>query len=320
MKTRPSGTDIASDYHATSYPTLLRHRPGWRGGGRAGRGQRRSGSFAIWSPKRTATASPTTASTGFCRPQTRRDQSTISAAAEEAYNAAFERAISKEKQRLSPVALEVATFFLEQQQPEKAEGRAQAARWTPKRLPAQAPGVEIPLLMRLREVDQSRRNFDLVPVETRLVKAWESQAGPESVVVANNLYYLSGSLEQTGQFTEAEKAIQRGIAILEKTYGRNACPQSASALGRLASIETRLGKDDLAKESRDRESAIRQRPSGQSVYRVGGGVSAPRVRIQAGPRVLRNSPEGQDSGRHNALADRRHQRGARRYRRSASSR
>jgi TonB family protein len=210
------------------------------------------------------------------------------AAAGEAYNAAFERAISKEKQRLSPVALEVATFFDGQRQPEKAEAVLQRAL-DAEEAAGQPLSMQIPVLMRLRDVDRSRRNFDLAPVETRLVKAWESQAGPESVVVANNLYSLSGSLEQTGQFAEAEQAIQRGIAILERNYGSNA-PSVGLALGRLASIETRLGKDDLAREARNRESAIRLRPSAQSVSRVGGGVTAPRV-------ISKRDPEYSETAR-----------------------
>jgi TonB family protein len=197
------------------------------------------------------------------------------AAAEDSYSAAFELAISQEMKRLSPVAVEVSTFFSQQQQPEKAEAVLKRAL-DAEDAAGQTLVTEIPVLMQLGVMYQ-RRSVDLASVQVRLVKAWEGLAGPESVVVANNLYNLGGTLEQTGKFAEAEQAIQRDIAILEKTYGANA-PSVGLALVRLASIETRLGKDDLAKESRDHESAIRQTYSTQdAVTRVGGGVLAPRV-------------------------------------------
>jgi TonB family protein len=216
------------------------------------------------------------------------------AAAEDGYNAAFERAISNEKQRLSPVALEVATFFMGQGQPEKAEAALQRAL-DAEDAAGQPVSMEIPVLMRLRDVEQSRRNVALAPVETRLVKAWESLAGPESVVVANNLYSLSGSLEQAGQLVEAEQAIQRGIAILERNYGSNA-PSVGLALGRLASIQTKLGKDDLAKEARNRETAIRQKPSAQNASRVGGSVTAPRVISKRDPEYTETARKAKIQG------------------------
>ena len=203
------------------------------------------------------------------------------AAAEEAYNAALERAMSKEQQHISPAALEVATFYSQHQQPEKAEDvlrralNAQDASGQP--LPN-----EIPVLLRLRDFYRSGRGGDHVDFETRLVRAWEIQAGPGSPVVANNLYSLSGTLEQSGQLEEAEQAIQRGIAILEKNYGSDA-PSVGFALSRLASIQARLGKADVAKEARDRASAIRQRGSSQSAVRAGGGVTAPRILSKRDP-------------------------------------
>jgi TonB family protein len=197
------------------------------------------------------------------------------AAAEDAYNAAFELAISKDVKRLSPVAVELSTFYSQQQQPEKAEAVLKRA-WDAEEAAGQAPATEIPVLMKLQGVYQlRRRNVDLAPVETRLVKAWESLAGPDSVVVANTLYRLGGTLEQTGQFAEAQQAIQRAIAILEKTYGSDA-PPVGFAFGRLASVESKLGKDDLAREARRRESAIRQKPPLQNASRIGSGVTAPR--------------------------------------------
>jgi TonB family protein len=108
------------------------------------------------------------------------------------------------------------------------------------------------------------------------------------VVVARSLSDLSDSLARNGQLQEAETAIQRSIAILEKTYGHDS-PSLGFALGRLASIETRLGKADLAKEARTRESATRPKPSAQSATpaqgpaRAGAGVSAPRVTFKRDP-------------------------------------
>ena len=147
-------------------------------------------------------------------------------AAEENYNAAFERTISKEKQRLSPVALEVATFFMEQREPEKAEAVLERAL-DAEDAAGQPVSMEIPVLMRLRDVEQSRRNVPLTPVEIRLVKAWESVAGPESVVVANNLYSLSGSLEQAGQF-EKPNRLSSAASRFWRGITASARPQSAS--------------------------------------------------------------------------------------------
>jgi len=132
------------------------------------------------------------------------------------------------------------------------------------------------VLLQLQDLyRQQRRHVDLAPVQTRLVKGWESVAGPESDIVANNLYRLAGTLEGTGQFAEVEQAIQRALAILERTYGSNAQPVGF-ALGLLALIESKLGKDDLAKETHDRGSAIRLESPAQSASRIGGGVTAPR--------------------------------------------
>jgi TonB family protein len=195
-------------------------------------------------------------------------------AAEDSYSAAFELALSQDVKRISPVAVEVSTFFLQQQQPEKAEAMLKRAL-DAEDAAGQPLATEISVLMQFELVYQ-RRSVDLAPLQARLVKAWEGLAGPDSVVVANNLYRFSGTLQQAGKFVEAEQAIQRDIAILEKTYGVNA-PFVGLALVRLASIETRLGKDDLAKELRDRESAIRKTYSTQDAVRLGNGVSAPRV-------------------------------------------
>jgi TonB family protein len=134
---------------------------------------------------------------------------------------------------------------------------------------------EIHGLMRMRD-DPAHRDLDPATIDTRLVKAWETLAGPESVVVANNLYRLSTSLERAGRSAEAEQAIQRSIAILEKNYGPTA-PSVAAALRTLVSVEFRLGKDHLAKELADRESRIREHVSVQDAFRVGSGVTAPRL-------------------------------------------
>ena len=150
------------------------------------------------------------------------------AAAEDSYSAAFELAISQETKRISPVAVEASTFFSQQQHPEKAEAVLKRAL-DAEDAAGQTLATEIPVLMQLGLIYQ-RRSIDLAPVQTRLVKAWEGLAGPESVVVANNLYSLSGTLEQTGKFAEAEQTIQRDIGILEKTYGANA-PSVGLALG-----------------------------------------------------------------------------------------
>jgi TonB family protein len=203
------------------------------------------------------------------------------AAAEEAFNAALDRAISHEKPRISPVALESASFFMGQRQPDKAEAVLQRALGA-EEAAGQDLTRQIPVLMRLREVEQPLHNVDRVPVEVRLVRAWESLAGPDSVVVANNLSSLTGALEQTGQVVEAEQAMQRAIAILERHYGTDA-PSVGFALGRLASIETRLGNTDLATEMRKRESAIRQKSSPQNVFRVGGPVTPPHVTSKQEP-------------------------------------
>lgn len=196
-------------------------------------------------------------------------------AAEDAYNAAFELAILKDVKRLSPVAVELSTFYSQQQQPDKAEAVLKRAL-DAEEAAGQAPANEIPVLMQLQGVYQSRRrNVDLAPVQTRLVKAWESFAGPDSLVMANNLYHLAITLEQNGQLADAEQAIQRAIAILEKVYGSDA-PPVGFALVCLASIESRLGKDDLVKEALNREASIREKTTSQSAFKVGRGVTAPR--------------------------------------------
>lgn len=168
------------------------------------------------------------------------------AEAENAYNAAFELAISKDRKRISSVAVEVGTFFRERQELDKAEALLKRALDAEEadgyKLPA-----EIPVLMELRLVYRAPRNADRAPIEISLVKAWEQQEGPGSVVVANNLYFLAGTLEQTERFTEAEESIQRAIAILGKTYG-DQTPLAALARTRFASIETKLGKGDPSKE------------------------------------------------------------------------
>jgi TonB family protein len=134
---------------------------------------------------------------------------------------------------------------------------------------------EIHDLLRMRD-DPARRTIDLQTINTRLVEAWETLAGPESVVVAIYLYFLTTSLEQAGRLTEAEQAIQRAIAILEKHYGANA-PSVRSALLQLATIDRRLGKNDRAREASDRASAIRQETPSQGVSRPGGAATTPRV-------------------------------------------
>jgi TonB family protein len=212
-----------------------------------------------------------------------------SAAAEAAFNAAFDRAVSQEMRRLPNVALEFATFLVEQRQPENADALLRRA------LEAQdsagePPAMEIPVLMRLRDIDESRQNVDMPTLDARLVKAWESVAGPESVVVANNLYSLSSSLLKAGQWAEAEQASQREVAILERNYGTDA-PSVSFALGPLASIETKLGHDDLAKEARDRASAIRQKTPALNAHAAGGGVkTVPAV-------ISKRDPEYSESAR-----------------------
>jgi TonB family protein len=215
------------------------------------------------------------------------------AAAADSYSAAFELAISQEMKRISPVAVEVSTFFSQQQQPEKAEAVLKRAL-DAEDAAGQTLVTEIPVLMQLTVIYQ-RRSVDLASVQVRLVKAWEGLAGPESVVVANNLYSLSGTLEQNGKLEEAEQAIQRDIAILEKTYGANA-PAVGFALVRLVSIETRLGKDDLARASRDHESAIRQTYSSQDATRLGAGVIAPRVISSREPPYSENARKAKIQG------------------------
>lgn len=197
------------------------------------------------------------------------------AAAEESYNAALDLAITnKDMNRLSPVAVEVSNFFSQRQQPDKAEAAVKRVLDT-EDAAGKTDAFEIPVLMQLAGL-YARRPADLASVQTRLVKGWEELAGPESVVVANNLYLLGGALEQTQRFAEAEQAFQREIAILEKVYGNDA-PSVGFAAGRLATIETRLGNSDLAKQARDRESSIRQSYAAQDAVRVGGGMSPPAV-------------------------------------------
>ncbi len=212
-----------------------------------------------------------------------------SAAAEAAFNAAFDRAVSHEMRRLPTVALEFATFLVEQQQPENADAvlrRALEAQDSA----GEPPAMEIPVLMRLRDIDGSRQNVDMATIDARLVKAWESVAGPESVVVANNLNSLISSLLRAGQWADAEQVSQREVAILEKNYGTDA-PSVSFALGRLASIETKLGHDDLAKEARGRESAIRQKTPALNARVAGGGVrTVPRV-------ISKRDPEYSETAR-----------------------
>jgi thiol-disulfide isomerase/thioredoxin len=237
-----AGTDIASDYHVTSYPTyIVIGRDGVVAGEQVGR--RGDQALRDLVAKAYISDLPDNRINGFPAAANSARSAHNIAATEEAYNAAFELAISKEMPRLSPVAIELAIFLEQQQQPEKAEAVLQRTS-DAEEAGGQAPWTEIQVLMRLRDY-QSRRKADLAPIETRLVKAWESMAGPESVVVANNLFSLVSSLEQAGRFAEAEQAIQRAIAILTKSYGSNA-PSVGAALRRLASLETRLGKDDLA--------------------------------------------------------------------------
>src|SRR5579863_394677 len=214
-------------------------------------------------------------------------------AAEQSFNAALELAITKEMNRISSVAVEVSNFFSQQQQPDKAEAALKRAL-NAEDSAGQPSATKIPVLMRLTDLYQ-RRSADLAPVEARLVKAWEELAGPESVVLANNLYSFSGALEQTGQLAEAEQTIQRGIAILEKTYGGDA-PSVGFASGRLAAIETKLGKADLAKQARDRESAIHQKYSPEEAARVGNGITAPRVISSPNPSYSERARKGKIQG------------------------
>jgi hypothetical protein len=78
-------------------------------------------------------------------------------------------------------------------------------------------------------------------------------------------HHFSGALEQTGKLVEAEQAVLRAIAILERLMAPTTTLSD-------------LGKNDLAKESRARESAIRQTYSTQdAVIRVGEDVRALRA-------------------------------------------
>jgi len=199
------------------------------------------------------------------------------AAAEDAYNAALDRAIAREARRISSVAVEAATFLVQQREADKAEVLLKRALVAEDASHTPATN-EIPVLLQLDGIYSAGkdRQADLASMRGRLVKAWEDAAGRESVVVANNLYRLAGALEQTRQFAEAEAAIQRSIGILEKTYGRDAAPVGF-ALGSLASIESNLNQDDLAKAALERQGAIRGKPAVQNAARVGGGVSAPGV-------------------------------------------
>jgi TonB family protein len=274
-----SGTDIASDYHATSYPTyIVIGRDGVVVGEQVGRrGEPALRELVAKAYGQSLLKSRVAESLAAARSARSSDNF---AAAEQAYNAALEAAISRENAQLASVALQAATFFEGQKQPEKAE--AVLKRALDAEVSSGPPLMkQIPILMRLRQVEQSLRNVNLVSVDTRLVKAWESGPGPESVVVARSLYDLSDSLLQNGQLADAERAIQRSIAILEKTYGSNA-PQLRFALSRLSSIETRLGKADLAREARNREAATLPQPSAPTL-RGGGGVTSPRVTFKRDP-------------------------------------
>ena len=196
--------------------------------------------------------------------------------AEDYFNAAFELALEKDHKHISPVAVEVSTFFSQRQLPDKAEAVLKRA-FDAEENASEPPSAEVPVLMRLQSLYQNRRRYvDLVPVEQRLVTAWENLAGPESAVVGNNLYHLAGTLEQAQYLNEAEKAIERAVAIFEKVYAADS-PPVGTALSRLGSIEKRLGKTDAAADAQKRSAAMLPKPATPNAVTTGNGISPPRL-------------------------------------------
>jgi TonB family protein len=197
------------------------------------------------------------------------------AAAQSAYDSAFELAMSEPDRQLTATAVEVSTFYSQQNNLERTEAVLKRA------IDAEdsaniSPIKETSLFMSLADLySRERRLTDLASIQTRLVKAWEAGAGPRSVVVANVLCRLSNTQVQTGNFLDAEQSIQRALTILETEYGVDA-PTVGYASGLLSTIEKHLGKNDAAGAASDKASAVRQKQAASaSAARVGGPVSSP---------------------------------------------
>jgi TonB family protein len=206
------------------------------------------------------------------------------AAAQTAYESAFELALKEAFPRVGAVAIEAAGYFSEQKHMDMAESILKRAL-EEEDAAGVKQGTQIPVVMSLGDLyARERRSPDTAAMETRLVSEWEVQAGADSLVVANNLYRLGGTLEQTGNYAEAERRVQRALKIFETASGTDA-PSAGLALERLADIAHKMGNEEAAAGARDRAAAIRKKYTAAAIrkkytaaaYRVGGGVMAPRV-------------------------------------------
>jgi TonB family protein len=203
------------------------------------------------------------------------------AGAKSAYDAALELAQSQPDRRLASVAVEVSTFYTQQNNLARAEEVVKNAAVAVENAHV-APINEASLYIVLAEMySRQQRVADLEGAQTRLVKIWEESIGPDAVVVANALYRLSTTQERTNDFAGAEESMKRALATLEKTYGPDA-PTTGYALGRMATIEKRLDKTDEAASAAARAAALRPKETGP-VERVGGSVTAPRVLSKQDP-------------------------------------
>jgi TonB family protein len=202
-------------------------------------------------------------------------------AAGSAYDSALELALEEPGPRLSGIASEVATFYLQQNNPEKALAvlnrsldREDSAHF--------APIDEISVLMRLADVySQQRRLTDLASTQKRIVKAWEASAGSDAVVVANTLYRLANTQLQSGDLPGGRESITRAIQILEAKLGEASA--TAHALVTLGQIEKSLGNPAGQKAAVDQGIAITQKQNPVEAENVGRGVSPPRVISRVDP-------------------------------------
>jgi TonB family protein len=205
------------------------------------------------------------------------------AAAQSAYDSAFELALEEPARRLTATAVEVATFYSQQKNGEKAIGVLRRAVDEEDR--AKVPLIrEVSVFLSLADLySRERRPEDQVAILERIVQTWETAAGPNSAVVANSLYRLSNAQQATGNLPAAEESIKRAITILANMYGDDSAA-TGHALSLLSNIAKKLGNTDAAAAAADRAAAInRKQDAKPAEHVVGKSVSAPHVLSRQDP-------------------------------------
>jgi TonB family protein len=215
-------------------------------------------------------------------------------AAQAAYDSALELSLEEPGRRLTGTAVEVATFYLQQNDPEKAATALNRA--IEKEDAAHVPAIdEISAFIRLSEVySQQRRLADLASIQKRIVESWEASAGRDSLVVANVLHRLANTQRLTGDLNGGKESITRAIEILEANPGEAAA--TASALAALAQIEKGLGDTAAMKAALDREMAITRALNPMQAERVSRTVTAPRVITKKDPPYSEEARKGRIQG------------------------